>query len=304
MKKVVKDLSASVRQRLRSRAQETNRPFDELIQYYAMERFLYRLSQSDYSSAVVLKGALMFIVWDASQSRATRDIDLLGHLKNTIENIVGMVKEVCDLPVEPDGMIFDAASVKGRRIKEDAGYEGVRVQFTGYLGRTRAAMQIDFGFGDTVYPKPSLVEYPSALGMARPKLWGYPRETVVAEKFEAMVNLGILNSRMKDFYDVCLLANQFDFDGETLEKAVRQTFAHRGTPWTTSPFAFSDEFAKNLAKETQWAAFIRNGNLTLGPKSLADAIKTLKAFLLPVVEGKTKAQTWKAPGPWTETKSS
>lgn len=298
MKKVVKDLSASVRQRLLNHAKETNRPFDELIQYYAMERFLYRLSQSDYSAELILKGALMFIAWDTGQSRATRDIDLLGHLKNTVENVVGMIKEICVLSVEHDGMRFDSASVKGRRIKEDADYEGVRVQFTGYLGRTQAAMQVDIGFGDTVYPKPSLIEYPSALGMPRPKLWGYPRETVVAEKFEAMVNLGLLNSRMKDFYDIYLLANQFDFNGGTLEKAIRQTFAHRGTTLTTSPFAFSDEFTKNPAKGAQWKAFLRKCNLSSAPKDLVDAINGLKVFLLPVVEGKTTNQLWKAPGPW------
>lgn len=177
MKKKIKNLTASVRDRLSNRAKGTKRPFDELLQYFAMERFLYRLSRSKYKDKVVLKGALMFVVWRAPRSRATRDIDLLGRMGSAIEQLKAMVKEVCRVEVEPDGITFNPATVTGKRIKEDADYEGVRIRFTAYLDRARAPMQIDFGFGDTVFPKPAVISYPTILGMPEPRLKGYPRET-------------------------------------------------------------------------------------------------------------------------------
>ena len=284
MKKDVKNVAASVRQRLLNRARETNRPFDELLQYYAMERFLYRLSQSDYSSVLILKGALMFVVWDAPRSRVTRDIDLLGHLQNSIENVVDMIKEVCQLKVESDGLVFAPDTVEGVRIKEDADYEGVRVRFLGGLERTRIHMQIDFGFGDTVFPIPEIVEYPTILDMLPPKLIGYPRETVVAEKFEAMVNLGMLNSRLKDFYDLWLLANQFDFDGQKLTRAVKETFSHRATSLASDPIALTGEFSRDPVKKVQWSAFLRKTRLEYAPKDLTQVVATLRVFLPPIIE--------------------
>ena len=148
-------------------------------------------------------------------------------------------------------------SVRGERIKEDADYEGARIRFTANIGQARAFMQIDIGFGDTVFPPPGYIDYPTLLDMPHPHLKGYPRETVVAEKFEAMVQLGMLNSRMKDFYDIWLLAKQFDFDGQSLKKAIQQTFAHRKIPLTPEPLALSDVFAKDREKTAQWTAFIR-----------------------------------------------
>jgi len=238
------------------------------------------------------------------RSRATRDIDLLGRLKNTVDNLVAAVRTICKEKVVPDGMVFDPESVEGGRIKEDADYEGVRVRFKGHLDRARAVMQIDFGFGDTVFPKPTMVDYPTILGMPGPQLKGYPRETVVAEKFEAMVNRGLLNSRMKDFYDVWLLANQFDFDGPTLGQAMQETFAHRKTVMTSDPIALSDDFARSKDKHTQWTAFIRKGHLDHAPKDLKQVTDFLGTFLLPtveaLVEGKSIRSVWKAPGPWIE----
>ena len=206
MKKDLKDVAASVRQRLLNIAKETNRPFDELLQYFAMERFLYRVGQSKYRDKVILKGALMFAVWNAPRSRATRDIDFLGKIESKLDKLAKLVQDVCDVEVEDDGMTFNSKSIKVERIKEDADYEGVRARFMGRLGQPKVFMQIDFGFGDAVFPKPLDVDYPSLLGMPRPQLKGYPRETVIAEKFQAMVDLGMLNSRMKDFYDIWLLA--------------------------------------------------------------------------------------------------
>lgn len=302
MKKEIRDLSASVRQRLFNRAKETNRPFDELLQYFAMERFLYRLSQSKYKDTVVLKGALMFVVWKAPRARATWDIDLLGHMAAAVDKLVEMVKAICQIQVDPDGLTFNSASVTGERIKEDTDYQGVRIRFAAHLGQARAPMQIDFGFGDTVFPKPVEIDYPTILDMPKPQLKGYPRETVVAEKFQAMVQLGMLNSRMKDFYDIYLLAHQFDFDGEILKKTMIETFANRQTELTAEPVALADEFAQDRDKNTQWAAFIRRTQLDHAPHDLKTVIQTLRDFLLPIAKAAEKGTqislTWKAPGPW------
>ena len=302
MKKPLKNVAASARQRLLNLARESSRPFDELLQYYAMERFLYRLSRSRHRDKVVLKGALMFVVWKAPRSRATRDIDLLGRTKNAVENLVAMVKEVCAIEVEPDGMSFLASSVEGQRIKEDADYAGVRVRFLGKLGQAKAAMQIDFGFGDTISPEPGDIDYPTILDMPAPKLRGYPRETVVAEKFEAMTKLGLLNSRMKDFYDLWLLSEQFDFDGKALGEAIRKTFANRKTELTDAPVALTDEFAKDAGKIAQWRAFTRRTKIEAAPKELVDVVAALRKFLPPIAaavrDGKVDAMQWKAAGPW------
>jgi Nucleotidyl transferase AbiEii toxin, Type IV TA system len=225
----VKNLEASVHARLQNHARATKRPFQELLQYYAMERFLYRLSKTPHRTHLVLKGALMLYVWDAPLARATKDLDFLGRLDNSLENLERVVREVCVAAVEADGMVFDPATVKPERIKEGADYEGVRVRFAGLLGSARVAMQIDVGFGDVVTPSPEIITYPALLDFPAPELSGYPRETVVAEKFQAMVYLRTLNSRMKDFHDIWLLASQYAFDGALLAKAVAATFANRAS---------------------------------------------------------------------------
>jgi predicted nucleotidyltransferase component of viral defense system len=196
-----KNIAASVRQRLLMMARETSRPFNELLQYFAMERFLYRLSKSRYADNFVLKGALMLTVWEAPLTRPTMDIDLLGRIDNSIETIADLTREICRQEVELDGIDFDAATVEPERIAEDADYEGIRVRFRGSLDTARIVIQLDIGFGDTVIPSPEPVSYPTLLDLPAPHIRGYSRESTIAEKFEAMVKLGILNSRMKDFYD-------------------------------------------------------------------------------------------------------
>lgn len=219
-KRRVTDVAASVRRRLQNSAQASARPFQEVLQYFAMERFLYRLAESSHAENFVLKGALMFTVWGAPSARPTKDIDLLGHMQNSVDVLIGVVRDVCRQEVEPDGLSFDADSVAGRVIKEDADYEGVRVTLLATLQNSRIPMQIDVGFGDIVVPPPTMTEYPTILDFLPPRLWGYNRETSIAEKFEAMVKLGQLNSRMKDFFDIWLLARQFNFDGRALAVAI------------------------------------------------------------------------------------
>jgi hypothetical protein len=299
-----KDVAASVRQRLQNTARKTSRPFQEVLDYYAMERFLYRLACSAHAGRFVLKGALLFRAWNAPASRPTRDIDLLGRMENTVEALVPVFREVCGQPVEPDGMVFHAETVAGMVIREEADYAGVRVTFLATLQNARVAMQIDVGFGDVVTPAAAPTDYPTILDFPAPRLNGYSRETVVAEKFEAMVKLGLVNSRMKDFYDIWLLSRQFDFDGPTLAKAVSRTFANRKTTIVPQPFALTPAFAADAGKQAQWQAFQRKSRLDDVPAGLQEVVEALGAFLLPVAAAvETRGgfeQVWQALGPWKE----
>lgn len=301
--KIVSNLPASVQARLQNLARTTKRPFQELLQYYAMERFLCRLSTTPHHARFVLKGGLMMHVWKAPLARATKDIDFLGRLDNSLESLERVVREVCTADVEPDGMVFDPATVKTDRIKEDADYEGVRVRFLGLLGTARVTMQIDVGFGDVVTPGAQDITYPALLGSPTLALSGYPRETVIAEKFHAMVYLRTLNSRMKDFYDVWLLARQFAFDGAVLAKAIAATFANRETAIDVAPIAFTPEFTKQTSTVTQWNAFRKKLPNTECPETLADVVPFLAEFLLPIARacaaGESFERRWPPGGSWT-----
>jgi hypothetical protein len=267
-----------------------------------MERFLYRLSKSTYADKFILKGALMLAVWKAPLARPTMDIDMLGQGDNSMEVIVDMIRNFCRQAVEPDGIIFDEGSVSAARITEDADYEGVRVKLRGRLDTVRITIQIDIGFGDVVVPKAKTIIYPTILDLPKPHLIGYSRESTVAEKFEAMVKLGILNSRMKDFFDIWFLSRQFDFTGKTLEKAIKTTCSIRSTGIPTVPTAFTPDFSRDPTKDAQWKAFIRKNRLINIPKDFHKIIADVTMFLRPVVESITSKRpfhsSWKAPGPW------
>lgn len=303
MKRELKNIPASVHRRLLDKAKRENRPFNELFQYYAIERFLYRFGQSKHTGKAVLKGAMMFLVWDAPYARATRDIDMLGRLNNSRENVLAMVRDVCAVEDTMDGMTFEANSVRGERIDEDGNYKGVRVTFEGFLGKAQAHMQIDFGFGDEVFPEPRDISYPTIFDMPAPALKGYPKESVIAEKYHVLMNLGIINTRMKDFYDIWLLANQFDFDSDTLEKSIVKTFEHRNTA-ISSPEALLLKIASNADKNAQWRAFVRKSGLSSAPEEISDVVCVLKNFLAPITAHILAAQKttkiWKAPGPWKQ----
>jgi predicted nucleotidyltransferase component of viral defense system len=296
------NIAASVRQRLLNMSRETDRPFNEVLQYFAMERFLYRLSQSAHEKKFILKGALTLVAWRVSVNRPTMDIDFLGMTDNRIESIVAVVQDICRQDVEPDGLVFDPASVEGERIVEDADYEGVRIRFRGTLETARIAMQLDIGFGDVIVPKPEVLDYPVILDLPAPSLRGYSRESVIAEKFEAMVKLGLLNSRVKDFFDIWLLSRQFDFQGSTLAQAITETFSNRGTAIPADPVAWSAAYAGNPARQTQWLGFVRRNRLQEIPTDFAEIVSVNTTFLRPVVSalaGGTDFQDeWHAPGPW------
>lgn len=302
MARNIKNTAASVHHRLLNKAKESSRPFNELLQHFAIERFIYRLSKSPHADRFILKGALMFSVWSGPGSRPTMDIDLLGRIENSLEVIVAAMKEACGMDVEVDGMSYNEETVTAARITEDAEYEGVRVRIQGSLGNARVSLQIDIGFGDVIVPGPSKVAYPALLDFPAPELNGYTMESTIAEKFQAMVKLGVLNSRMKDFYDIWMLSRAFDFRGEMLAEAVEKTFKKRNTPIVIHHTVFDPSFLKDGNKKVQWQGFIRKAKLTDAPGAFEDVVAAIKVFLEPLVaslvERRAFHSVWNAPGPW------
>jgi hypothetical protein len=244
----------------------------------------------------------MLNAWHAPTSRPTKDIDLLARMENRVDTVLAAVRDVCKQEDEAAGLVFDADSLEGTVIREDADYQGVRVVFQAYLQNARVQMQIDIGFGDVVFPAATLTEYPTILDYPAPRLRGYSRETAIAEKFEAMVKLGQLNSRVKDFFDIWLLSQQFDFDGAVLASAVAKTFVNRKTVISPQPIALSRAFAEDPTKTAQWRGFLRKSRLQTVPAELGLITDALAAFLLPVATALTSEQSfnqlWHAPGPW------
>jgi hypothetical protein len=286
---------------LLKKAHQTKRPFNELLQYYVMERFLYRLSKSPHAIRFILKGALMFTAWKLESYRPTMDIDLLGKTANQVDSLVAIAKAVCLQPVEPDGLMFNPATVKGARIAEDAHYKGVRIRFRANLGTARVTLQLDVGFGDVIVPAPKPIEYPTILDFPAPRLRGYSKESIVAEKLESLVTLGVLNSRMKDYFDIWTLSRQFDFDGHTLGNAIAKTFSNRRTTIVSEPVGLTAKFADDPAKKAQWRAFIRKSRLDASA-DLGEVVFAVANFLEPVASALSAERSfsgeWTAPGPW------
>ena len=300
-KPAIKNLPASIQDRLLNQARLSGRPFNELLQYYAIERLLYRLSQSKHAGQFVLKGALLFRAWGLPTFRPTRDIDMLGFTSNEVENLVAIFREVCGQEVQEDGLLFDPDTVTGERIKQDADYEGVRLHFASLLGIARVHLRIDVSFADIVYPAPVVMKYPVILPMPAPVLHSYPPETMVAEKLQAMIYLGIVNSRMKDFYDLWILANRFEFEGNVLQESIRRTFERRKTGIPASePAAFSAQFAQE--KQSQWRAFIKTSAIADTPDQLEAILASLQEFIFPIFQRlcaeRAFVKKWKAGGPW------
>ncbi len=268
-----------------------------------MERFLFRLGVSEHARKFVLKGALVFTAWGAPVSRPTMDIDLLGRTDNAIDEVVAIVKDICVTEVKPDGLEFDADTVRAERIAEDADYEGIRAKFRSHLGTAHVRMQLDICFGDVVVPHAFEVEYPTILDMSPPRVLCYSREAIIAEKFEAITKLGIVNSRMKDFYDIWFLSRVYEFDGEVLSMAIAKTFARRNTEIQPATVAFTGAFAQDPTKQTQWKAFVRKSRMKDVPVQLDEVIGCLTSFLGPVAEalaaGGSFAKVWRPPGPWS-----
>ena len=244
----------------------------------------------------------MFSAWCGPASRPTMDIDLLGKIDNRIDTIPAVMKDACLTDVEPDGISFNADTVDAVRITEDAEYEGVRVRVHGSLGKTRVSIQIDIGFGDVIVPNASSVSYPAILDFPAPELMGYTMESTIAEKFQAMVKLGVLNSRMKDFYDIWFLSRTFDFNGKVLREAIEKTFEKRKTPVNLEAAVFDPSFGMDKDKDVQWRGFIRKAKLTGTPETFEEIVASVKRFLEPlaasIAERKVFNNIWTAPGPW------
>ncbi len=297
------NIPASIRQRLLNESRSDGRPFNEILQYFGMERFLFRLSQSIYVDRFILKGAMMFSVWQVVEARSTKDIDFLGKIDNAEEAIKEAISSILAIPAPEDGILFDAASIATSRITEDADYKGIRVTFRAQLDSARINMKLDIGFDDVVFPLPERLAFPTILPLPAPELLCYSRESAIAEKCQAMVKLGSLNSRMKDFFDIWLLSRQFNFEAVTLRESLHLTFEKRSTS-LSGLSVFPKDFAE--ATQVQWKAFRSRLRLDHAPELFSEVLDHLAVFLGPFVLPDHGANPvdlkWIAPGPWINSK--
>ena len=296
------NLVASILAKLHNNAQSAGVPFQQVLQQYAIERFLYRVSKSTHAQTVILKGALLLKTIGIPRSRPTLDIDMLRRGQADQGSLIALVKDCATLDVEPDGLTFLADSVVAEQITKDSEYKGTRILMDARMNNVRLRIQIDFGVGDVITPGPRLIEYPTFLRGDTIRLLAYPVETAIAEKLQAMVALGGSNSRMKDFFDVWICSRHLDFDGDTLAKAVDATFKNRDTPVPTEEFEgltvkFADEH------RMQWNAFVRKA----GEKELTDSldkiVSDIEKFVMPALRsialGERFDKQWKAGDSWS-----
>lgn len=300
----LRNMGHSTFERLLNYARANKEDFNLLLFRYGIERLLYRLSISSHADRFILKGASLFLVWKGQNYRVTKDADLLGIGPADTERIKDTFEDLCQLNAyEEDGMEFKADTIVTMPIREEQSYDGIRVTLMGMLHQARIPLQVDIGFGDAVTPKPEKIQFPTLLDNSPPQLLAYPRYTMVAEKLEATVRLGMANSRMKDFYDLWLISRLFDFDGTTLCNAVRNTFKRRGTKLPEGlPMAFTDEFKKDRQKQIQWRAFLRKSKPMDEPGELDKVLENVSGFLMPVIntanENRSFKMSWPPNGPW------
>lgn len=290
-----RNVAASVRAKLLNKARAEKRDFTLVLTRYALERLLYRLSISRHAEHFLLKGALLFDLWFDVPQRPTRDMDLLGFGLAEVPYLIEAFTELCSLDVD-DGIRFDAQSIMAEEIRKEANYAGIRVTLLGWLDGARCPVQVDVGYGDAVIPGPETVEYPVMLDeFPAPKLRAYPRYTVVAEKLEALIRLGMANSRMKDYFDLWVLARHSDFEGEVLREAIGATLSRRGTDIPTDvPFGLTEAFATDAQKRMQWQGFLKKNRLEA--PMLEQVVADLRQFLMPplsaLANGQGFSSTW------------
>jgi predicted nucleotidyltransferase component of viral defense system len=282
----------SIKAKLKKEADSSSKDFNFLLLHYFIERLLYRLSISPYANNFILKsGLLLYTVLD-SRGRFTRDIDFLAeNIKNTPAELIRIFTEIGAIPVN-DAVSFDTEKITVERIKEDADYQGIRIKLTAYLDRSRHILQFDIGFDDVIVPHPIDITYPTILDMEAPHLRAYSLESVIAEKFQAIVYLADLNSRMKDFYDIYELSRNCNFDGVSLTEAIVQTFKRRNTEFSSNPMIFTDDFPLLLNKQVQWQAFQRRTEIANVPTDFSVIIAAIKRFLLPIYEALVKEEVF------------
>lgn len=257
-----RNLAASVRARLKQHADATQQDFNLTLTHYGLERLLYRLSVSEHATSYLLKGALLFALWYDVAHRPTRDADLLGFGPDDIETAVATFRQICQIPAE-DGVVFDPETVKGSVIRKEAGNGGVRIDLQAALDGARIAIQVDIGFGDVVTPAPETISYPVLLKeFPAPQLRAYPKYTVIAEKFHAVCLLGLINTRLKDYFDLWVLLHDATLDPSEIHRAVVATLKRRKMPMpSTVPVGFTAAFAADVNKQTQWKAFLKKNQL-------------------------------------------
>lgn len=297
------NLATSIHQRLLNKSQELSENFNRLLSRYVQERLLYRLSKSEHAQTFILKGAMLFVAWTGHLHRPTKDLDLLGYGTDSVEEITSLFRQICNVDVPADGVVFDPDSVQVEDIRDQQLYGGKRVRLIGHLGSARISVHIDVGFGDAVTPGATIKEFPTLLDFPPPMIRLYPPETVVAEKLQAIVALDMQNSRMKDFFDLWQLARSFTFRCDTLSAAISTTFNRRETKLPKEfPTGLSDEFAHNAEKATQWRAFLRRIASDDVELDLDVVINDLREFLGPPLfaaeSNESRQETWQDGGPW------
>ena len=300
----LRNVPASIHQRLLNLARKQGVDFNLVLQRYAAERFLYRLSVSNDVDRFTLKGAALFRVWDKKELRPTRDIDFLASGPEEHGAMRATLKAVCRIPCPQDGVAFDPSTIRMAEIRNEQRSGGLRVRVEGSLGQARLHLQADIGFGDVITPEREERDYPTFLDLPVPRLWTYPRETLVAEKFEAMVLLGMKNTRVKDLWDIACIARRFAFDGETLRTAIRETFRRRRTSFAGErPLALLPGYYQDTGRRQRWQVLQRQiGTGADGPTRLVDAGEELRLFLGPVcdslIEERAFTRVWPVGGPW------
>jgi hypothetical protein len=294
---------ASVRDRLLNLARQRGVDFQLLLIRYVLERLLYRIGISEYREDFVLKGAMLHAVWLEDPFRNTRDLDLHARGSEDAGRITEAFRTIFAADVPDDGVTFDASALRAEPIRENVAYGGIRFTTSAALGGARVPIRIDVGFGDAITPEADIVEYPALLDFPKPHLLIYPRETVVAEKFHAMVALGLTNSRMKDFHDVAVLAANFDFNGEAVASALAATFKRRNTPLPEAPPpALTDAFTGRPDTIALWKAFVVREDVQGGFSDLDAVVSLVTDFLCSLSQaaatGKSFGFRWTAGGPW------
>lgn len=278
-----KNLPESIYSRLKNIALKKQRPTQEILRYYAIERFLYRLSVSQYNRSFFLKGGLMLLVWDPGTHRATIDIDLLARASNSAENISRILKEICTHPVpQEDGMEFNVEDLLLTESQIETEYAGLSARFSSYLHTAKLPLRIDIGFSDQIFPEPAKIVYPTLLDFPSPELRGYTPETMIAEKLDAMIRLGLANSRMKDFYDIWTLLHQFEIKPDNIGPVISKVFRNRKTIVQEVPKVFSEDFYRMSTTKARWEAFLKGiGHDEL---SFEKVVVKIRDFFLPILQ--------------------
>lgn len=293
------NVATSIRQRLLNLSKARGEDFQRILDRFVMERLLYRLSVSPYRDHFLLKGAALYHLREEFTPRPTRDLDLMAWGDPSIAALEKIFREICEVACSEDGLVFESASVVGEQIREDNPYQGVRLMIRGTLGVAKVTLQVDVGFGDVVSPAPDESIFPSLLALPEPRIKAYRWGTAIAEKFQAMVYLGLENSRMKDFFDLWHLAQTHSFQAGVLRETMRATFERRGTPWPTeAPIALTERFSGDPQKQAQWKGFVRKSGLSIEP-GLEEVVRAIHAFLWPLMRSNEIPSDWQWSLEWS-----